>query len=233
MAQQQINQTNSKIGSTKKGLFLSAGAILLAVLILVSLKIYNNHLNNKNNYHYQNLSSQSSTPTTVGTLSFDKPNEFTQTHKQTQNGTTTVVYSDVDKAGYTIGLLGVSVSASDKASDSQYVDGVNYLMKEGSGSDYDTFTGYFTGFIGGISGSDYSIALGQPKSFTNDNIKSNAWAFDINATATGKLAPMQGKFIYATGKKNFYYFTVLALQSNWQPNSAVWDQLTNSLKISE
>jgi hypothetical protein len=107
-------------------------------------------------------------------------------------------------------------------------------MKAGAGQEYDKYIGYFKDFMKSFNSPDYSIELGQPKAFTNSDIKDKAWIFDAKAQPlpSKNLSPLQGQFIYIVSNKSFYYFSVLTTQSSWQSSGSLWQQVNSSLKIS-
>jgi hypothetical protein len=216
--------------------------LLLAVLLaavcgwLVYLKTFSIYVNHKNKYHYQQTVEQNVSSASVGDLSFQKPVEFKENHRFSGPKNTTVTYTHINEKKYSIGFMGVSATSSDLASDKKYVEGVKYLMEHPGGNDYDKYAGnYFKDFIKSFSGPDSTVELSQPKPFTNSNIKNNAWIFDVKSTNpdSKKIAPLQGQFIYAAGKKSFYYFSMMAIEDNWQSNSGLWYQVKNSIKIDQ
>lgn len=226
------------LSRTDRRRVLLLGALLLittAVGSFAYLKTYNVYVNHKNNYHYQKTELKTVAIGPLSGLSFQKPVEFQETHNSTVKNTKTITFDHINKAGYAVGLLGISETKDSLAADAKYTDGIKFLMNEGKGKDYDQYTAYFKDFIKNFNSPDYTVQLSKPKEFSNGDIKAKAWIFDVKATTLGSknLAPLQGQFVFADGKQSFYYFSVMAIDANWQSNNAFWHQVVNSIKIDQ
>lgn len=93
-------------------------------------------------------------------------------------------------------------------------------------------------FVNNRAHSGYNLTFMDPKPFTKDNIKANAWYMTFTGVAkdskqASALPPLTGEVVLATGKSTFYYFMVDSITVNWQSNQKVWNQVINSLKIDQ
>jgi len=221
--------------------------ILLGFLILVIavigtvgyLRLYAKYVNSRSNYTYQKTEAERVAVTNISGLTFQKPVEFKKNYNSQEQKTTTTTFSHTTEKGYAISNLGVAATKAGNQ-DTKFVDGINYLLDANNGpvyskADYDSYTSHFLDFVKSFNSSEYSIQLSLPKKFTNPNIKSNAWVFDVSGETkpSVNLAPIQGQFIFILGKNGYYYFALTTIKTNWRSNSSTWQQVFNSIKIDQ
>jgi hypothetical protein len=233
--QPNTNNTNKPPRNLMKNSKLIVAIAVVAVIGgVLLLRLEGVRLRSTNKYNYQS-SAQSAPTATVGSLSFEKPAEFKETHNDKKTDGATTTYAHTNDKGYTIAYIGASSSKNPLASNGQYIAGVKYLMSHAEGKDYDQYVGHFQDFVKSFSGPAYTVVLSKPRPFTSSNIKANAWVFDVTATAQGAkgFSPLQGQFIFAAGSKSFNYFSIMTLASNWSSNSAAVNQINNSIKIDQ
>lgn len=84
-------------------------------------------------------------------------------------------------------------------------------------------------------GSKFTVSLSSnPQPLTSPNIKTNAFYADFSAVSKDKNQPqLKGKAVVAIGKTSYYIFMIDNTDYNWDNNSAVWQQVIDSLKIDQ
>jgi len=79
--------------------------------------------------------------------------------------------------------------------------------------------------------SNYSLVFDDPQPFNNGQLSANAWS--MNFTATNSKHTYKGKAIFFFGKHTYSYFVLSSLDQDWQPNQAIWQKITDSLRLVE
>lgn len=86
----------------------------------------------------------------------------------------------------------------------------------------------------------WNVELNNPQRFTNPQIKSNAWKYDLSATGTqnadsvkGQSFAVSGEVVYIISGQDHYWFTIITKPYNWQSNINIWQEVTNSLSLEE
>ncbi len=121
---------------------------------------------------------------------------------------------------------------------SDYLKNLNTAMTDVKSANHAGVIKPVKEFVTNRAQTGYNITFSDPKTFTSDTIKSNAWYMTFTGTAKDAkavptLPPLSGEVVLSTGKSTFYYFMVDSITVNWQPNQKVWDQVINSLKIDQ
>lgn len=226
-------------------------ASLVTILLIASLvgaigylgylskytSLINIHINSTK-YDYQNGSVNEFSSAQAAGMSFSKPVQFTSTAKKSGQNYSTESFAHLSSINYPLGYIFVFSYKDSRASDEQYIKGVNDFM---AGT---VKNSYRTEYINAIkkqvfdSYPGYDAKLGEPQKFTNANIKKNAWSFDLDITYTKpqpnsnpQIKPMKGKLVYVLGPGTIYYFSLMVTQVNWTPNTAIWQTVLGSLKL--
>ena len=132
---------------------------------------------------------------------------------------------------YTISVLSAAIGTP---SGNGPEDAIKLFTAEGQvGDDYKALKTSFEQYIKYRVNSKFNSSLGSPKSFTNSSITTNAWQYDFSSASDSKGHNVNGTFVFAVGKSNFYYFSLASLDYNWQANQANWQQILDSLKIDQ
>jgi len=127
-------------------------------------------------------------------------------------------------------------------------------------TDYKSEVASIQKFVTDHIGPLYTVKLSPATSFQSTNIHTNAWAWDLTATpivlaptapqdsttpydaskatslpktSVPGQEPYKGQVIFAAGKHAYYYFLIFNTTYNWDNNTAIWTQTTNSLKIDQ
>lgn len=170
-------------------------------------------------------------------ISFEKPVEFKRTSIVNKADSVSAAYTHLNQNGEGIGFLTVSSAASKLANDKDYVSSITTLLNQGQGSEYQKFISTFYPFVKDSTSPNFTITFSKPVAFTTNNIKGNAWQFDVSARSnpqnSNQLTPLKGKFYLIVGDKAFYYIGLYSLSYNWQPNQSVWQQVASSLKVDQ
>jgi len=96
-----------------------------------------------------------------------------------------------------------------------------------------------TSYFAGTNGSNTSVSLSQPKTITTNNLATDTWQFPFTATNSGKPnVKVQGEVVFHLGKdtsvyNGYDYLMISTVDYNWQPNQSIWQQIVNSLKITD
>lgn len=113
-------------------------------------------------------------------------------------------------------------------------EAIKLFSAEGqAGDEYKVLKKSFEQYIKFRVNSKFIGTLGAPKAFTNSTIKSNAWQYDFSAPADAGEHSVNGTFVFAVGKSNFYYFSLASLDYNWQANQSSWQQVLDSIKVDQ
>ena len=130
------------------------------------------------------------------------------------------------------------VSAKDLPADlvvESYIAQVEEAVKNPNSKDYKAGLTSVQNFAkSGFPEPTISIKVGQAVAFSNSNVKSNAWQFDIAAQDSSGLTPTHnGKVIWIVGQKTYYQILLSATASDWKNNSRTWNQVIDSIKIDQ
>lgn len=90
-------------------------------------------------------------------------------------------------------------------------------------------------FIKDRSPPGWDVKVDYPKSFTSQNLKSNAWTFDFTAVNNSTSSKVRGRAIYAASSKldAHYYFLVASTNYNWQHSPKTWQKIFDGLQIDQ
>lgn len=230
------------IKSKQTAFYRLAAALVVVTIIgaLVYLKIYNIYfIAQLHKYSYSTLEDYK-LPSKLEstTITFKKPVEFTERSKDILGGLSTATFVHVnDKTDPKISVAYMAVSLISSAAptfEPSYTASVDKLLQIHQGKDYEVFIAPLKKYLQNNLPSGLQVDLGPPVALSTGNIKQNAWQADFRAGETaGKYTDLKGKFVFAIGKRTFYYFMVATVHYNWQSNQAVWQQAIDSIKIDQ
>lgn len=219
------------IAIKKRGLRKSIPIVVAAVIGICLYIFAGGHAVNSTKYSYADTGSNFST-VQAGGMSFSKPTQFTETAKKSGQNFSTASFAHLLPSGYPVGYIFTFSYKDSHTNDKKYVSGVNDFMDGRVNNDFRTQ--YIAAIKKQVFDSypGYSATLGEPQKFTNANIKSNAWSFDLDVTNDSQqVKPMKGKLIYVLGNGTIYYFALMITENNWTPNMATWQTVLGSLKL--
>jgi len=200
-------------------------------------------------YNYTTLTS-SKVEGTLTSLEFNRPKEFT---KDTKASTIQKdVYAHTGSSNKQLAVLGgISAYATHPIiADNPPIDLDAAKNAFNSGSGYQAYlksmgiNDFITSelahrYYGDDKSSQVNLTINKPSKFTNPNIKGNAWLFSFKASGTDQTSSgILGNLVFALGKSTdvyngYNYLMLSTLDYNWQPNQQVWQQVIDSLKITE
>jgi hypothetical protein len=99
------------------------------------------------------------------------------------------------------------------------------------------YRGNVSTFINQNLNKRWTITLGDGRPLKTANLQ-HAWEVDftgVDKNPKGSYVPtkLKGEAVFAIGKGAFYYFMESAVNNNLDKNKAVWQQVTDSLKIDQ
>lgn len=169
-------------------------------------------------------------------MSFKKPIEFAKNSEIRETESSTSSFTHV-KDGGGIGFLTASSLNSKLASDKEYLAGINRVMNAREGEEFQKFIAPLYTFVQNSTSAKFDVKIGSPAPFKNDNIRDNAWQFEITtqnkATEKDKITPVKGTLVLALGEKAFYYFGFYTVDYNWPATEDAWVEILESLKINQ
>ena len=184
-------------------------------------------------------------------IEFQRPKEFSPSVKNSSILQSTYVHKGQDNQGSSAIIGDITGFAPHYILDENPTIDLSAVRNSfNTASDYQNYAKqvYITSFLSktvtssyyaGANSSDTTITLGQPKSITTDNLQSDTWQFPFTASNSNKSdLKVQGEVIFHLGKDtNVYngydYLMLSTVDASWQPNQNIWQQIVNSLKITE
>ncbi|MBI2009275.1 hypothetical protein HYS84_02595 [Candidatus Saccharibacteria bacterium] len=229
------------IKSKQPTFYRLAAALVVVTLIgaLVYLKIYNVYfVAQLHKYSYSTLEDYKLPSKLQGAaVSFKKPAELKLLDKKETQGLASAYFvHTVSKGDSEFGLTYMAMSSlqSALAASDSYVTSLGQILKDPNNKDYQNMADSFKKFLQAFTPKQLKIEMQALVPLTTTNIKQNAWQANFRAGETaGKYADLKGKFVFAVGKRTFYYFMVATADYNWQRNQDVWQQVIDSLKIDQ
>ncbi len=215
---------------TKTSLFKPAILAILLFTLLGSLGYVAlfRHSLNKDNLHTYVLSGQS--PQTG--MSFKQPPGFVK-----DNSTTKPVGFSQTTNGTVTGGLYANSTLFDKAYSSKFLADFNTAINnnDSQSEGYKNWRSNLTNLLESKLPPGYKISIGQQSSFTNSQIKSNAWKYDYTILhfENGSTRSMQGELVVALGKQTRYYFAFFTALNDWLNSQPTRQSVFNSLRIDQ
>lgn len=191
-------------------------------------------------YSYAKLSSYTLTGSAAGRgITFSKPVEFGGPTDTKLKGASITLSQSSNKNNQpiTTGKLGAA-SVAANTSTGAYAKSLNGIITNPQSSSYQNVLSPIKQFVAAGVGFNYEATFDTPVVLTTSNLSANSWSIDftakpINPDANPYLPNLQGKAVFAIGKKTYYYFFIAAVDYNWQANQSVFAQVINSLKIDQ
>lgn len=179
---------------------------------------------------YSQLRQYSATSIDKSKATFMAPEKFAKTGP---GDATSSVRLEDRSGGKLIGLIVLSAAASNQT-DSNSLKIYGQAVSNPDSKAYQSVTQPLIFMVNNQLGQVYKVMLGKPTAVSTPKIKSNAWEWPFTATVPNQksLPDIQGSILLAAGKSSFFYLTQSSAKNNWQSNSAVWRQVTNSLSLS-
>jgi hypothetical protein len=227
--------------------------LVLAVLglIVISLALWwviasPNQSNNQTKtqpyrYTYTNLDDyEVSSVTENSTIMFKKPVEL-KLYKPV-NGVIDLEHFASEHSLLALASLGIQVTPNTTPITASQIDNINKTLSlPVDDPKYVAYVADLKKFLTTGQSARFSLDLGRAASFTNPNIKANAWQFDFTVTDKAAQAAKdyqkaflyKGKLIYAVGQSTYYYFGYEAIDYNWNDNPKIWKSVDDSLKIDQ
>lgn len=190
-------------------------------------------------YSYSQLSNYTLGGASAGDgMSFSRPVELGGSKDLKAGGTSINFDQSVSKNSQNIDIAKLNATSVTYKTSPQYIKSVAAAITNPQSSSYNTILAPIKQFVAAGVGYNYAVTFSTPVALTTSNFKSNAWSLDFTAkpfnSAINPLLPnMQGKAVFAIGKKTYYYFFVSAVDYNWQANQSVFGQVISSLKIDQ
>lgn len=192
-------------------------------------------------YTYKSLSDYKLPGTKDGSgISFKKPVEFEATAALELRATQSTQRQTTTYKGQGVVIAQVSAASIYMATDlsQTFTKNLNIVMADPNNQSHKDNVKQMQDFVKFRTSTSYNISYKSPVAFTAANIKANAWSIDFTATAkdtkTKDLQPdLTGKVILAVGNSTIYYFLINASTNNWLPNTATWNQITDSIKLDQ
>jgi hypothetical protein len=219
---------------------------LLAAIVLSAVGLYfykHPHLKVNNTtqeiaaaqttYHYQKLENYKLTNGS-SSISFDKPTQF-EVYGSPKAGDSQVLLIQMS-SNHTVPDVGRIAAATVKfPADPLFLKSFGDSLTGTDKAGYDIATKNFRDFINGRLPGRYSLSsFNGFQPFSNPGIAANAWQSGFSATSNKSGLPkISGEFITAFGKQVEYYFMAENVQADWSANQALWQKVTDSLKIDQ
>jgi hypothetical protein len=235
--------------STSKPFIRRRNILVLVGIVIIGLAVsgfylkYHHNNTAKSNYttttyRYSTLDSYKLQATEQNTgMSFNKPKEFVK--QVTGTGQVVLVRSDIMQRtdqfnkGY-IAAAYTPMTSATTTLDSTSLQSISKVLADPSSTYYKATTSSVTQFIKDrIDKNKSKLTIGNAKPFTNSQIQSNAWQFDITASELNNKNKISGKAIYAIGSKAYYYFMLTSESSDWQANQDVWQKVLDSIQVNQ
>lgn len=236
-----------RAGQAAKKLALTLGVLGLVAVATGSafyVWVYNEHKKTTVNstYSYSSYDIYSLSGNGKGTgMSFSKPTNFTKQQSQYVTAMSASLTQQANVAAFgapiIVGSIDANIAVPTVRIDKAYLSGLNKLFASGLSSQ--RYTSFRTGIINWLANNVVPgtvITLGNPSAFTDSGIKSNAWLFNYSATGKypdGSPRNYNGALVFAVGKQNYYYLSVVSTANNWNANTSVWSKVFDSLKINQ
>ncbi len=218
------------------------GGLVLTIVALVAILVFKPIHSDGQPYRYiyQNLDNyQLLGPKAGNGASFQKPVEFVPQGSLAAIRDQAIFVHNIDnKQKIYAGNEAISAVPVDPAPTASYLQNLNQAILDPKVTGHQQIVAPLNQFVKDRLNSRYVISFAQPRALITPTIKANAWTIDFDATdkaPKSKTAPthLKGQAVLAVGKSTYYYFMVTAIDYNWQSNSKVWQQVTNSIKIDQ
>ncbi|HET9850263.1 MAG TPA: hypothetical protein VFP35_01420 [Candidatus Saccharimonadales bacterium] len=79
----------------------------------------------------------------------------------------------------------------------------------------------------------WKYSLGPTTAFKNSTVNADAWSFSVTMSEQKSGKSLNGQLIYIITSSRNYYFLILAKPNVWQSNQAVWQKVTDSIKVDQ
>jgi hypothetical protein len=226
----------------RRNILILVGVVIIGLAVSgFYLKYHHNNAANSNHrattYRYSTLDSYKLQATEQNTgTSFNKPKEFIKASSGT--GQVVLVRSDIMQRTdqFNKGYIAAAYTPMTSATtlDSTSLQSISKVLADPSSTYYKATTSSATQFIKDrIDKNKSKLTIGNAKPFTNSQIKSHAWQFDITASEPNNKNKISGKAIYAIGSKAYYYFMLTSESSDWQANQDMWQKVLDSIQINK
>lgn len=163
----------------------------------------------------------------------------------------------------TIGGIDVASLNQNQAVSSAELNSINTSFSSPASSGYKSAVGPIQQFVSDRIGPLYNLKLTDASKFSSTFVRSGAWSWQFTATpkpvptpaaaastptapfdtssatpppakpASPNLPTFKGQIIFAVGNHTYYYFLMFNTDYNWDNNSSIWSQVTNSLKLDQ
>lgn len=221
--------------STSKPFIRRRNILVLVGIVIIGLVASGFYLK----YHRNNTASNNTLDsyklqaTEQGTgMSFNKPKEFVKAGSGT--GQVVLVRSDIMQRADQSNNGYIASASMPVTLDSASLQLISKALADPSSANYKAAVSPVTQFIKGrIDKNKSKLTVGNAKPFTNFQIKSHAWQFDITASEPNDKNKISGKAVYAIGPKAYYYFMLTSVSSDWQSNQDMWQKVLDSIQINK
>ena len=227
----------------KRRLYYMAAATLAASLVGVGLLRFSYNLiyNQKLDYTYSALDEYKLPSKLAGAeLTFQKPTEIKYSNLRLQEGSAvaSLVHTNKKtKPDSGIAYIYAGSVQSALATSESYIKARKEGLSSKNSQNYQIMVKPIIDFIKGNTSDKYDVQILSVSPLSTSNIKDNAWKFDLTIRGGGgsvkTIKPLNGNAIMAFGKNTFYYFTVMAIENNWDSNQKVWQQVLDSVKVDQ
>ena len=227
----------------KERLFLGLASIFLIFLTLLGYTVLNHRITDQNGSNYSSYSTFVLPSKVSGAgITFTKPAQLNQT-TDTMDSKVNVHFNDTNKPASNggvslVNLAVATVPPTDTLVDSSYIAGLKGLMQQPGSDSYKEYIKPLTSYVQQRSLKTMVLKFGDAKMLDLPSLKGAtnkaAWKLDFYATDKEKTTyKAEGSLIYITTPKGFYYFFVMANESDWIKNQAVWTKIINSIKVDQ
>lgn len=190
---------------------------------------------------------------TVNSIEFSRPKEFSLSTKDSSLVKGEYVHTDTN-ASKQLAVVGgitaytfhpiiadnppVDIGAAKKAfNDQKNSDYQTYLKSLGIN---DFLSSELTHrYFGDIPATQVKLAIQRPTVLTTSNLKADTWLISFSAQSNSNSnQTVKGDLVFAIGNSTsvynaFNFVTISTLDYNWQPNQAIWQQVIDSVKITD
>lgn len=216
--------------------------VALAILVAGGWFLYTQVIHKSSQpykFTYSQLDSYTMATKPSGTsLSFKKPVEMAADSHQSNVADLVHFIPGGNKLYYS--YISAAHSVDDTSLNAGQFPDPDKIMSNSNDPAYNSYISTVKKFIKDRLPAGWNIQLNNSQRFTNPQIKSNAWKYDLSATGTkdansvkGQSFAVSGEVVYIISGQDYYWFAIITQPYNWQPNINIWQEVTNSLSLEE